>query len=99
MKPTVGRIVMYVLSENDQLTHECGTNVLPAMIVKVWSDTCVNLKVFNNGPNDFWRTSVVENTGSAVSADKKEEDVNGIGAIVDCVYYPSYSWHWPVIAK
>ena len=38
MKPTVGRIVHYQTEDG---------NTLPAMIVKVHSDTCVNLQAFS----------------------------------------------------
>jgi hypothetical protein len=41
MKPTIGRIVHFV---QDKFT-------LPAIIVNVWSDTCVNLQVFTDGSN------------------------------------------------
>jgi hypothetical protein len=69
-KPTVGRIVNYFVSENDtdaikynfsaQDIQE-GKAVLPAIIVRVWSDTCVNLKVLTDGPVDAWKTSVSKN--------------------------------------
>lgn len=63
--PTVGRIVHYVLPDQ----HVRGT-IRPAMIVRVWSATMVNLQVFTDGTNDrldagstvapVWRTSVSE---------------------------------------
>ena len=76
-KPTVGRIVHYVAAKGDKIQ--------PAMIVQVWSDTCVNLQVYRDGGNDrahdghddelsVWKTSVVQN----------EEDHNA----------PN-TWHWP----
>lgn len=48
MKPTVGRIVYYKDGE-----HQA------AIITKVWSDTCVNLTVFNGNGNTEYHTSVV----------------------------------------
>lgn len=56
MKPTIGRIVHF------QPAIE-GAGVHPAIITKVWSDTCVNLQVFGDGILDAQGnlpTSVVE---------------------------------------
>lgn len=66
----VGDIVNYVMAE--------GTNygeIRPAIVVRVWSDACVQLQVFTDKDNDFgyghgpdldqpapcvlWKTSVV----------------------------------------
>ena len=61
--PTVGDDVHYVLPDG----RHPGEH-RPAKIVKVWSDTCVQLVVFIDGSNDYegcdkapmqWRTSVV----------------------------------------
>lgn len=67
MAPTLGRIVHYVptAEERGQL-NASGNNseVLPAIIVGVWTPETVNLKVFTdgNGP-DIWATSVVYGEG------------------------------------
>lgn len=62
MKPTVGRIVEFILKDRyGQL------QVRPAIIVRVWSDECVQLQVFTDGTNDgpeyasgiYWATSVL----------------------------------------
>ena len=52
-KPSKGRIVWF--RDNDTAEEA------PAIILKVWSDTCVNLCVFSDGPWDASRrfTSVV----------------------------------------
>jgi hypothetical protein len=53
MKPSVGRIVHVV--EDGQ--------PLPAIITKVHSDTCVNLRVFyDSNRNDAWRSSITQGT-------------------------------------
>lgn len=55
MKPTIGRIV-HVLA--DPKTNN-GSDVAPAMITRVWSDTCINLRVIRDnfpGPEE-WLTS------------------------------------------
>jgi hypothetical protein len=62
MKATIGRIVIYKTSESDKevmrANHSNVQDFLPAMIVKAWSDTCVNLKVFLDGIGEIWKTSV-----------------------------------------
>ena len=72
--PTVGRIVLYRPrnpnhpflpgystpadgSALDASSHNYA-EVVPAVIVRVWSPSCVNLKVFADGPATPWHTSV-----------------------------------------
>lgn len=66
MKPTVGRIVLYNAGPG-QFSDPSGpgneSSPLPAVIVRVWTDTCVNLKVLTDGPKDAWVTSVTEGEG------------------------------------
>lgn len=65
MKPTIGRIVIYRLDALDkaklkelgQDNPNNGADEAPAIVVRVWSDTCVNLKVCIDGPTDLWITS------------------------------------------
>lgn len=64
MKPTIGRIVIYRLAGNERNLFTNNAEELPAVITRVWSDTCVNLKVFNDGNQDFWRTSVLVDDGN-----------------------------------
>jgi hypothetical protein len=61
--PSVGDIVLYYVPEGagEPLKHN-HANVLPAIIVQVWSEDCVNLKVFCDGPVDAWVTSVPKGT-------------------------------------
>lgn len=54
-KPSVGRVVHYKPFDTDPPRN--NAEVLPAVIVRVWSDTCVNLRVLNDQVYDFWRTS------------------------------------------
>lgn len=71
-RPTVGRIVNFV---QNGVTYA-------AMIVKVWSNTCVNLLVFPNG-SDVITPGAVDYQGIAHSVCLKEP-VN-----------TEWSWHWP----
>jgi hypothetical protein len=43
MKPSIGRIVHVTFDDE---------KIRPAIVVEVWSDTCVNLRLFADGPND-----------------------------------------------
>lgn len=61
MKPSICRMVVYAPSKDDPAHN--GAPVLPAVITRVWSDTCVNLKVINDEDRDFWVTSVVQGDG------------------------------------
>jgi hypothetical protein len=58
---SIGSIVNYVLPDDSKHPGE----IRPAIVVRVWSDTCVNLQVFADGDNDYpyatsplWVTSV-----------------------------------------
>jgi hypothetical protein len=68
--PTVGRIVLYRLSQFDcdEINRLHGRrggcpssyDVLPAIVTKVWghtADAAVNLKVMLDGPAEYWATS------------------------------------------
>jgi hypothetical protein len=57
MKPTIGRVVIYHF-HSQELTENNNSIEAPAIIVRVWSDDMVNLKVLNDGANNSWKTSV-----------------------------------------
>lgn len=66
MKPKIGQIVEYIPTQEDE-NYMGNTNticnkskLLPAVIVAVWGDTCVNLKVFLDGVGELWRTSSIQ---------------------------------------
>jgi hypothetical protein len=80
---TVGRIVHYVLKDGPNK----GT-CRPAIVVRVWSDTCVNLQVFTDGteqpnnsndclPSVMWVTS----------------------ALRDDVDHGLHTWHFPQLVE
>ncbi|MBL1176880.1 hypothetical protein [Pantanalinema sp. GBBB05] len=57
---SVGSIVNYVLPDG-----RSEGQIRPAIVVRKWSDTCVNLQVLTDGDNDYpgkdgtlWKTSV-----------------------------------------
>lgn len=59
-KVSIGSIVNYVLPDG-----RSAGEIRPAIVVRKWSDTCVNLQVFTDGDNDYpgtngtlWKTSV-----------------------------------------
>jgi hypothetical protein len=75
--PTVGRIVLYTISPADEsflaskfasqigrtLNKPCAGDVYPALIVRVFSELGVNLKVQLDGEPVFWATSRVPGEG------------------------------------
>jgi hypothetical protein len=80
MKPTIGRIVHFV--QNKPASYGGGVVHLPAIIVAVWGDTCVNLQVFTDGTNsDDQNMSAVKWVTSA-SLDASAEP-------------QPRTWHWP----
>lgn len=65
MKPKLGDIVIYNTTEKEHAAmRESGNNEqhqLPAIVVAVWGDVCVNLKVIHDGACiDAWKTSVAK---------------------------------------
>lgn len=54
MKPSIGRIVWF------HGFHSNGIDEHPAIITRVWTDTCVNLTVFPDCGAPVVQTSVVE---------------------------------------
>lgn len=67
----LGDIVLYNTTDEDkELMKGNGNiaNILPAIVVGVWSADCVNLKVIHDGLlPDMWKTSVMR------------DDVNNVG--------------------
>jgi len=69
MTPTIGRIVIYNTTQADRdrmsTSYQLGAiqntvNQLPAVITNVFSESCVNVKVFVDGHgNDLWKTSIM----------------------------------------
>jgi hypothetical protein len=64
---SVGRVVMYVPTDGDKqsIRGNASTSPLPAIIANAWEENPyyqeqgqVNLKVFTDGSNDYWATSI-----------------------------------------
>ena len=51
MKPTIGRLVHFVQKKPSIYGENAGVVHLPAIIVAVWGESCVNLQVFTDGTN------------------------------------------------
>lgn len=78
MKPTVGRIVHYVLPQG----RNAGEH-RPGIIVKVWSDTTVQLQVFTDSDKAGSNNDMIANPLWATSV------------TVDEAGEKSGTWHWP----
>lgn len=60
MVPTVGRIVHYVVPVTSRGNNN-GAAIAPAVITRVWSDSCVNLQVLHDcGPIEVVTSVVLE---------------------------------------
>lgn len=55
MKPSLGRIVLF------RSLNSNGINEHPAVVTRIWSDTCVNLHVFPDYGDSINKTSVNQN--------------------------------------
>lgn len=87
MKPTIGRIVHYVQRKPSSYQTVDGPVALvhlPAIVVAVWADTCVNLQVFTDGSN------------SEEGPNSNPPSVKWItSATFDESASQPYTWHWP----
>lgn len=69
MKPTIGRIVIYRFTDQEKELKDGkspvnGADEAPAMVVRVWGESCVNLKVILDGEGTLWATSRNNGEGS-----------------------------------
>lgn len=55
--PSPGRIVLYYPGPSESIARSGGAP-LAAIVCRVWSDTCINLTVFDANGNTHPRTSV-----------------------------------------
>jgi hypothetical protein len=100
MKPSIGRIVHVLV---DPQTNN-GSDVAPAMITRVWSDTCVNIRVSRDnhpGPEE-WLTSIslydsLDALESSVAQRQAEFDATGqeIKAYRGGAFWPPRVEHQP----
>lgn len=88
--PTVGRIVHYRVGGTDETP-----DVRPAMVVRVWSATCVQLQVFLDGSNDAHRT-IVSGSGEPVPMFTGHETLRGLAWRTSVALGDSVGeWRWP----
>ena len=84
--PTVGRIVHYALD----LGGARPADTRPAIIVRVWSDTCVQLQVFTDGANDHLRAD-----GGPAAADEPAANVVWRSSVAYDPDGKPGTWRWP----
>lgn len=80
MKPTIGRIVHFVQKKPAGYGEQLVT--LPAIIVSVWSDTCVNLQIFTDRINSDESNMSSIKWETSISLDENENP-------------QPRTWHWP----
>lgn len=59
IKPSIGRVVWYHPTENDPGGKSSSGQPQSALIAHVWSDTCVNLAIFDANGVPYNKTSVL----------------------------------------
>lgn len=84
MTPTIGRIVIYQPTAEDK-GQSSSQEGFPAIITRVWSDTCVNLMVFRDFDTPITVTSV----------DRMLEPVIGGNAEQAEQLSSPRTWRWP----
>jgi hypothetical protein len=68
--PTPGRIVLYTFSGNTADQNSGQSSTVPAIVVNAFSEICVNLRVFQDGPGrPLWKTSVMRKGAAGESND------------------------------
>lgn len=84
MKPTIGRIVHFVQKKPSDRGE--GLVHLPAMVVAVWGEACVNLQVFTDGSNS-------EDSLNGCAAPGNVKWITSVGQ--DETAAQPRTWHWP----
>jgi hypothetical protein len=76
MPVSIGRIVIAKLRSGDMPAGGGPDNVMPAIVVKAWSQTGINIKAFPDSPNGLhsvlWGTSYLLNTSAVRPEDLQE---------------------------
>ena len=80
MKPSIGRIVHFV--QKKRAGYGEGVVHLPAIIVAVWGESCVNLQVFTDGTNSDEENTFPVKWVTSASLDASENP-------------QPRTWHWP----
>lgn len=80
MKPSIGRIVHIVNPWTLPLASPTEPNHIAAMVTRVWSDTCINVRVFYDGPEDA--PEGADERLTSICYDDQAEPDRG-------------TWHWP----
>lgn len=85
-KPAVGRIVHVLMKPGDNN----GSDVAPAVITRVWSEACVNVRVFADSGDVPWQTSVSlhADRAAADAAVAPVREMHGDNAIVRAAWWP-----------
>lgn len=58
-KPSAGQIVIVPSTALLPTDENNGGDVAPAVITRVWSDNCVNVRVLLDGRDTPWKTSML----------------------------------------
>lgn len=88
MKPSIGRIVQVRIGGTEE-----EPELRPALVVKVWGDTCINVQTFLDGTND--KQHIASAKDSAVSFGEVDCLRGHLWATSVCEGVGIGQWRWP----
>jgi hypothetical protein len=90
--PSLGRIVLFTVPPHSNN----ASDVAPAIITRVWSDTCVNLRVLLDSQSLDWKTSMpLHQTREDLDTAKAKRDDEFRAAGYQDPLPPYYAAYWP----
>lgn len=87
--PSIGRVVHYILPSGPKKGEHRA-----AMVVRVWSDECVNLRVFLDGNNDYDHEGLPHYLAQTAS-DLWVTSASYADPTAEFPQPKDGTWHWP----
>ena len=87
-KPSLGRIVLVTVDPHSNN----GSDVAPAVITRVWSDSMINVRVLRDGVDVAWMTSITLHQTREELDDAGDAREAAAPHLAGTVYHAAY---WP----